>query len=173
MILVKRVMYKLIQIRLMIINAVFFGLCRLAALISHLGFGFCSFDEIQRRGMDNLKQALLRTINKAQSTEGFPPSRIKQISVSSVVNKRRRQEDRWFFEPDLVAYAPIDRVGSSVFLLKHRISLLFFWKGFSILGCVTSLFQNNFFNRSLFHLLHQFIGPHFRIHHHLKVSKAI
>ncbi|KAL5970167.1 Protein phosphatase 1L [Taenia solium] len=78
------------------------------------GSGFCSFDEIQRRGMDNLKQALLRTIDKAQSTEGFltkrvPPSRIKQISVSSVVNKRRRQEDRWFFEPDLVAYAPVDR----------------------------------------------------------------
>ncbi|KAH9286390.1 hypothetical protein ECG_01748 [Echinococcus granulosus] len=77
------------------------------------GSGFCSFDEIQRRGMDNLKQALLRTIDKAQSTGDFPTekvptSRIKQISVSSVVNKRRRQEDRWFFEPDLVAYAPID-----------------------------------------------------------------
>lgn len=77
-----------------------------------LGSEYCSFDELQRRGMDNLKKALLKTIDESQTNGDFLPSctfpRVKQISVSSVINKRRRQEDRWFFEPDLVAYAPVD-----------------------------------------------------------------
>lgn len=75
---------------------------------------YCSFDDLQRRGMDSLKQALLKTINESQNKSNFLhcsiPSRVQQISVSSVVNKRRRQEDRWFFDPDLIAYAPIDEV---------------------------------------------------------------
>nr|CDS27337.1 protein phosphatase 2C [Hymenolepis microstoma] len=73
---------------------------------------YCSFDELQRRGMDSLKQALLKTIDLSQSKSDFfhsaIPSSVDQFSVSSVVNKRRRQEDRWFFEPDLIAYVPLD-----------------------------------------------------------------
>lgn len=78
-----------------------------------LGSEYCSFDEIQRRGMDSLKQALLKTIEESQKKSDLhwdSTSGVKQISVSSVVNKRRRQEDRWFFEPDMINYAPVNKV---------------------------------------------------------------
>ena len=85
-------------------------------LLLNLDFGFCSFDELQRCGTEHLKQALSKAIDEAQRNADFstmkPPHRVKQISVSSVINKRRRQEDRWFFEPDLVAYAPLNKVCS-------------------------------------------------------------
>uniref|UniRef100_A0A5K3EJT7 PPM-type phosphatase domain-containing protein n=1 Tax=Mesocestoides corti TaxID=53468 RepID=A0A5K3EJT7_MESCO len=76
------------------------------------GSGFCLFDALQRQGMENLKQALVEIIADMDKNKGLtlekPLSRVKQISVASIVNKRRRQEDRWFFEPDLVAYAPLE-----------------------------------------------------------------
>ncbi|VDL17578.1 unnamed protein product [Hymenolepis diminuta] len=85
---------------------------------------YCSFDDLQRRGMDSLKQALLKTINESQNKSDFfhcsIPSRVQQISVSSVVNKRRRQEDRWFFDPDLIAYAPVDEKQTENLTRLHR-----------------------------------------------------
>lgn len=68
--------------------------------------------------MDILKQALEKAIGDAKNNGGhlnprIPVSRVKQISVSSVINRRRRQEDRWFFASDLVAYAPIGDVSTS------------------------------------------------------------
>ncbi|VDO05021.1 unnamed protein product [Rodentolepis nana] len=85
---------------------------------------YCAFDDLQRRGMDSLKQALLKTIEISQSNgDSFHstiPSRVNQFSVSSVVNKRRRQEDRWFFEPDLIAYAPVDEEQTETLTKLHR-----------------------------------------------------
>ncbi|VDK81334.1 unnamed protein product [Dibothriocephalus latus] len=77
------------------------------------GSGYCQFDSVQRYGAECLKKAIDASVEWLASgnLEHFPKpgltaSCIKKISIASLLNRRRRQEDRWFLVADLLKYAP-------------------------------------------------------------------
>ncbi|KAL7063480.1 hypothetical protein AAHC03_01336 [Spirometra sp. Aus1] len=74
---------------------------------------YCQFDALQRHGADCLKTAIdasmerLASVNSENCLQpGIGAPHVKKISIASLLNRRRRQEDRWFLVADLLKYAP-------------------------------------------------------------------